>query len=215
MNDDWRLRVDLHEEGIAHRLAERLAASELEHDLETTFTDSVIVSLEGSELFCYAATREQAERAERLIRSVAQQRGWSVHSELTHWHPTAERWEEPDKPLPETDAQRTAERAELIAQEREESRTQGYPEYEVRVTCPSREQATELAERFREEGLPNIQRANFLLIGALDEDAANSLAERVRAEAPPASTVTVQASAGTVLAVTGGNPFAVFGGLAG
>jgi hypothetical protein len=215
MNDDWRLRVDVHEDGIVHTLAEQLAASELEHDLESTFADSVIVSLERSELFCYAATREQAERAERLIRSVAQERGWTVDTELTHWHPTAERWEEPDRPLPETDAQRAAERAELMAQEREESRAQVYPQYEVRVTCPSREQATTLVQRFRGEGLPSVQRANFLLIGALDEDAANALAERVRSEAPPDSQVTVEASAGTILAESGGNPFAVFGGLAG
>lgn len=215
MNDDWRLRVELHQEGIAHKLAERLAASELEHDLESTFADSVIVSLEGSELFCYTGTREQAERAERLIRSHAEQRGWSLQSELKHWHPTAEQWEDPDKPLPETDAQRAAERAELMEAEREESRAQGFPEYEVRVACPSREGAAQLAERLRGEGLPSVQRANFLLIGALDEDAATALAARIRSEAPPGSTVTTEATAGAVLAETSGNPFAVFGGLAG
>ncbi len=215
MHDDWRLRVDLHEEGVAHRVAERLAASELEHDLESTFADAVIVSLEGSELFCYAATREQAERAERLIRSVAQERGWNLDTQLAHWHPTAEQWEDPDTPLPETDAQRAAERAELMAQEREESRQQGFPEYEVRVASPSREEATELAGRLAAEGLASVQRAHFLLIGAVDEDSANALAARIRGEAPPSSTVTVEASAGAVLADTGGNPFAVFGGLAG
>jgi hypothetical protein len=214
MNDDWRLRVRPHEKGIVHSLVERLDASELEHDLEASFHDRVIVSVDGPELFCYAGSRAQAERVERLIRSEADKNGWSIEYELTHWHPTAEEWEDPDEPLPDSDTERAEERSELMARERGESQNQGFPEYEVRIRCPSRHQAAELADRLRGEGLPSVQRSNFLLVGALDEDSATALAERLRAEAPTGSAVVAEATLGAVMSAEP-NPFAVFGGLGG
>ena len=69
MNDDWRLRVDLHKDEFAELLTAHLEGSELEHDLETTFHDRVIVSADGPEVFCYTGSREQAERAEQVIPS--------------------------------------------------------------------------------------------------------------------------------------------------
>ena len=64
MNDDWRLSVELAEQGIAHGMTEDLATGELDHDLEESFGDRVIVTHDGPHLFLYAATREQAEEAE-------------------------------------------------------------------------------------------------------------------------------------------------------
>src|SRR5207302_1176245 len=128
-------------------------ASELEHDLHSAFHDRVIVSVDGPEVFCYAGTREQAQRAERLVRSLAEQHGWKLATELTHWHPSAEEWEDPDKPLPASDAERAAERAELMEQERTESATRGYPQFEVRVRCRSHRDTLALAEQLRSEGL--------------------------------------------------------------
>ncbi len=52
MSDDWRLRVDLHEDGPAHALTEHLGESVLEHDLATAFHDRVVVSREGAGVFC-------------------------------------------------------------------------------------------------------------------------------------------------------------------
>ena len=214
MNDDWRLRVDFRESGLVHKALERLNASELEHNLETAFHDRVIVSVDGAELFCYAGTREQLDAAQALIRELAAEHGWQISCDLKHWHPSAEDWEDPDKPLPGDDAERAAERAQLMAKERAESDQLGAPAYEVRVTCPTRQAAAELAEQLRAEGQQNVQRSNFLLIGAPDEDSAGALAERLRQRTPAGSIVTTEASAGTVLAESG-NPFAVFGGLAG
>jgi len=104
--------------------------------------------------------------------------------------------------------------------EREESRTQGYPDFEVRVKCPSRHDAEALAARLRDEGIPSVHRWEFVVLGANDEDAANALAERVRGEAPSGSVVTAEVSAAEIAAdapgaTPFGNPFAVFGGLAG
>src|SRR5947209_1988422 len=215
MNDDWRLRVEFQEHGILRSALGRLNASELQHAIETSFDDRVIVSAEGAELFCYGGTREQLEAAEALIRREAEQHGWQISTELRRWHPTAEQWEEPGRQLPQDDAARAAERAELMARERAESRDLGVPEYEVRVTCRTRTEASELADQLGAEGLPSVQRSNFLLIGALDEDSAQQIADRVRTQVPAETGVTAEASAGAVIAQTGGNPFALIGGLGG
>ncbi len=208
MSDDWRLRIDLHEDGRAHQLTEQLEAAELKHDLENAFHDRVFVSRHGPELLCYVGAREQAEAAERLISSLAAQHGWHSHSELTHWHPLAEAWEDPDEPLPDDDAQRVAEHAELIAREREQTAQRGYPEWEVRVECASHHAASELSDKLRREGLPHVRRWRYLLIGAVDRDSATDLASRIEQEASARTSVEVTAS--SVLARQPRNPFAVF-----
>ena len=214
MNDDWRVRVELHEDGFAHRLGETLATDELEHDLERSFADRVVVSGEGHELFLYAADREQAERAQRLVERVAADRGWSMETELRRWHPIAEIWEDPDNPEPD-DARRLETEAEIRnAGERRESAQQGYPDMEVRVTCDSRRAAAELSERLRDEGIVNIHRWDWVLIGANDEDDAHALAERLRAELPDAQ-ISVETNLRKLRDNLPGNPFAFLGGLAG
>lgn len=219
MNDDWRLRVDLHDERRARELISRLDAFDLTHDLKTSFGDRVIVSRDGPEVFCYAASRAQAEATERAIRSVAAEHGWSLACTLEHWHPTEEAWESPDKPEPHTEAETAAEHAELLEREREESAEQGYPDYEVRVRCASQAAAVELAEQLRSEGFQVVQRREFLVLGAADEDAAAALAVRVRSEAPAGTGVTAEASLAEVVSespfATPFGPFSVFGGLAG
>jgi hypothetical protein len=158
MNDDWRLRVDLHKDDIANLLTAHLEGSELEHDLETTFHDRVIVSADGPQVFCYTGTREQADRAEQVIRSVATERKWDVDFELKHWHPVAEEWEDPDVPLPADAEDRAAEHAEMIRQQRAESAAQGHPNYEVRVQCESHHDTRKLADQLEQEGLTLLTR---------------------------------------------------------
>ena len=211
MNDDWRLRIDLREGGLAHGLIERLDASELEQKLETSFSDRVVVSREGSEVFFYAGAREQAEQAERLARSLAAEHDWGLDCELQRWHPVSESWESPDKPLPSSEPERAAEHAELIASERRDD----YLEFEVRVECASRQAAIELTAKLRAEGLPVLHRFRFVVIGAPDEDSAAALAERIREQAPPDSTVTAEGTPAAALAKVGPNPFAIFGGMGG
>ncbi|MGI8714231.1 MAG: hypothetical protein ACR2NR_13860 [Solirubrobacteraceae bacterium] len=215
MNDDWRLRIDLRQHAAAYRLSELLGGVEIEHDLESTYHDRVVVSVDDSEVFCYTSTRAQAEAAEQLIRRLAADNDWGLDVELCHWHPVSEQWESPDKPLPSTDADTDRERAERVAAERAESAQQGYPEYEVRVQCGSRGEAGELSAKLEQEGIPNLHRWSYVLIGATDEDSAESLAQRLRAEAPDARAVTVEPNVRAMWDERPGNPFAVLGGLAG
>ena len=215
MSDDWRLRIALPEGGLAHKLAERLHASELEHELEASFHDRLVVSRDGDELFCYAGSRDQAEAAEQFVRSVAAQHGWRADYELRHWHESAEQWEEPDVPLPQTDAERAAEHAALIQSEREELEKHGEPEFEVRVQFDSHHDAAEFAERLSREGLPTARRWKYLVVGAADQDSANTLAARLRDEVPPGTTVTAEGSGRAAYDERPPNPFWFLGGLAG
>jgi hypothetical protein len=215
MADDWRLRISFHGDSRADELRERLEATDLEHTLEDAFQDRVAVSADDNEVFAYTGTREQAERVAELVSSQAAERDWQVDLELRRWHPTAEVWEDPDKPLPATDTDTAAEHAALIEREREESAEAGHPEFEVRVKFHSHRDAVEFADRLEQEGLVVVRRWHFLLVGAPDEDSATALAERIRAEAPPGTVVISEGTQLTVAEGSGGNPFAYLGGLGG
>ena len=216
MSDDWRLKVALVDDGAAKGLTERLEAERLSDEFEASFGDRLIVSGDGPNVLVYAGDREQADRAAEAIRAIAAEHGWDVELELKRWHPTAEEWEDPDKPLPETDADRSAEHARLVAREREETAERGYAEYEVKVHCTSHRETVKLSDRLRDEGLPVLRRWHYLIVGASDEDSANALAERLRAEAPAGATVTAEVSERAAWDDDPGRgSFAMFGGLGG
>ena len=216
MSDDWRVQVGLFDDGAARELTERLAAERLGESVATAFGDQLIVSGDGTDVFCYAGERAEAELAADAIRSIAAERGWDVEIRLQRWHPTAEEWEDPDVPLPTTDAERAAEHAQRVVKEREDSAERGYAQYEVKIHCSSHRETVKLAERLHEEGLPIVRRWRYLLVGANDEDAANALAERLRAEAPPGATVAAEVSQRAAWDDDPGRgSFAMFGGLGG
>jgi hypothetical protein len=146
---------------------------------------------------------------------VASENGWEPEMVLTHWHPVAESWEDPDVPLPETDAARAAEHAELVAAERKEVEEGAPPQYEVRVDLPSHRDTVRFDEMLEAEGLPAVRRWKYLVVGAADEDSAKELAGRLEGEAPAGSTVKVEGSGKVVYDEQPPNPFAIFGGLGG
>jgi hypothetical protein len=213
MNDEWRLQVDLHDPQHAQPLLERLDARELQHELSSAFQDRIVVSRDDARIFRDAGSWEQIEGARELLLKLAEQHGWSADVELRRWHPAAEEWEDPDKPLPDGEGAKQAEREELMAAERRHSEESGDPEYEVRVDLPSRHDAVDFAKRLRSENLPAVHRWRFLLVGATDEDSAKALAERIRSEAPAGSRVTVEGTWKEAYAEQPPNPFAVLGGL--
>ncbi|HET9720671.1 MAG TPA: hypothetical protein VFP55_11380 [Solirubrobacteraceae bacterium] len=219
MSDDWRLRVTVGGRGEAEELAEQLKHGRLEHGMASGAVDRVIVSVDDREVFLYADGREQLDRARQAIETLAGSRRWSVESRLSRWHPVAEEWEDPDAPLPADESGLAAEYAERIAEEREESRELtrelGAPEWEVRIECRSHRDTVALSERLEGEGLRPVRRWRYLLVGAVDEDSARQLADRLTGEATPGCTITVEGSGAAVAAETPPNPFAVFGGLGG
>jgi hypothetical protein len=215
MNDDWRLQVEFHDAGLAHRLPEMLEAGELQHDLSDALHDRVVVTRDEAKVFLYAGSREQAERARDLLLALAERHGWKVDVDFKHWHPVAEEWEDPDEPLPSGEGAQKAEHEALIAGERREAEERGRPEFEVRIDLPSHHDAVQLAKRLRGEGLLPVHRWRFVLLGAADEDSAEALAERIRGEVPPDARVSAEGTWQAAYAERPPNPFAVFGGLGG
>ncbi len=216
MNDDWRLQIDpADESGDPGSLVERLHAGELEHELSDAFHDRVIVSRDGDTVFLYAATREQVESAGAAVEKLAEQHGWGISADLRHWHPEAEEWEDPDKPLPSSEAERAAEHEELIAAERQAVAEGGEPQFEVRVDLPSHRDAARFEDVLRAEGLPAVRRWKYLVLGAADKESGRELAKRLEGEAPAGSTVTLEANERVLYEERPSNPFAIFGGLGG
>jgi hypothetical protein len=214
MNNDWRVQIDFVEEGLADAVHDRLDAEELEHDLSDAFHDRVIVSRNGTTIFLYAGDREQAEKAQTLVEGLAQKEQEEVEVTFTRWHPEAEEWRPADEPLPAGAEATAAEHAERVARERQETEESGYPEYEVRVDLPSHKEAKDLVERLSAEGLRSVHRWKYVLLGTADEDSANELAERIRAEVPPGSKVAVEGTWREAYAERSHSPFTFLGGLA-
>jgi hypothetical protein len=213
-NDDWRLQIDFRDDGPIDALQDRLDAKDLEHDLSEAFQDRVIVSGNGTTLFLYAGDKEQAERARALVERLCREDEEEVEIDFRRWHPIAEDWKPADEPLPDDPAEERAERQEAVAREMKETEERGYPEFEVRIDLPSREEAKRFAEQLRAEGLPVVHRWKFLLVGAVDEEHAKELAERIRNEAPPGSQTVAQETLKAAYARIY-RPFAFLGGLAG
>ncbi len=215
MNDDWRVEIVAADPGQALLLVEGLGGGSPGHTLGAAFHDKVIVSREEDHVFLYAETRGQAEAARGAAARIAAENDWDMDSSLSHWHPESDRWEGPDKPLPETDAARAAEHQELVAAERREVEEGAPPQWEVRVDLPSHGDAGRFEERLRAEGVPSVRRWKYLVVGAADEDTARRLAAQLEEEAPPGSEVTVEGGAEAVYDERPPNPFAIFGGLGG
>lgn len=214
MNDDWRLQIDLDDAGIGGRIVDHLRAAELEHDLETTFDRRVIVSHEGERLYLYAGDRDQLDRARRVVQGQLDQKGWDARFELRRWHAEAEDWEDPGAAEPATAAEKEAEHERLMRTEDDEAPAHGgLAEFEVRVEFPSHREAKEFAAKLEDEGLEPVRRWRYMVVGAADEDAANELADRLRAEAPADSKVTAEGSLAAAWRERPPNPFFWLGGL--
>lgn len=212
MVDDWRVTVELGDEDEARELIAWLREAKLEPGERETLGDRVVVSRDGPRVFLYADSDERARRVEAIVAArLAHPAAGRI--ELARWHPAEQRWEDAAVPLPRTQTEWEAEHERLQAREAAESRASGHAEWEVRVVLPGHEETVALAERLEAEGVPVVRRSTFLLVGAVNEDEARSLADRLTDEAPKGSRVEVEPGGQMVWEVAPQNPFVVFGGL--
>jgi hypothetical protein len=191
MADDWRIRIDVKD--VHERLLERLGvelddeARELAHELEGR---RLAVSRDGDEVFVYASSRGEAERAQKVVESELRTLGLEAQtSNIEHWLEDEERWD--DEPPGET--------------WEEEELDRGFAPWEVRVECPSRVEARELAERLEAEGYKPERRFHYLIVGTASREDADALATRLHGSVEPGGEL--------VYEVEPTNPFAIFGGL--
>jgi hypothetical protein len=193
-NDDWRIRIDVEEEEHARGLLDRLTgdlgseARELARDLES---HRLAVSRDDETIFVYASTRAAAESAHAVVEAELREHGIEAKtSRVEHWIDEEDRWD--DEPPGET--------------WEEEELDRGFAPWEVRVECPSREEARKLAEQLESEGYKPQRSFNYLVVGTATREDADALAERLHGE--------VEAGGEVVWETTPQSPFAIFGGLA-
>jgi hypothetical protein len=212
VTDDWRLTIELEDEDQSRELVAWLGEVRLDPAEREPLGERVIVSRDGPRVFLYADTEERARRVESVVRARLGHPA-AGRVELARWHPAEQRWEDASVPLPRTEEEWRREHERLQAREAAESRASGHAEWEVRVELPGREETAALAERLESEGVPVVRRHTYLLVGAVNEDAARALAERLAAEAPAEARIEVEPGGQMVWEVTPQNPFVVFGGL--
>jgi hypothetical protein len=208
MNDD--VRVTLRMDGNGGRvgaLLERVHAGGIEHEAAEQLGDRVVVSHDGDRLYLYAGSEDDARAASEAVKPLVAHHDLKVTSErIERWHHEAERWEDVDVPVDEAD-----EHADHMAEEAEESRRTGVPQWEVRVTFGSTEDAKAFVAQLESEGLHVVRRSEHVMAGANTEDDAKALSKRLQAEAPAGAIVQVDGNG--LASFSSLYPFAVFGGL--
>jgi hypothetical protein len=192
-NDDWRIRIDV--EDVHERLLERLGlelddeARELAKELEGR---RLAVSRDGDEIFVYASAPAEAEQARKVIESELRALGFEARtSKIEHWLDDEERWD--DEPAGESWEQEELDR--------------GFAPWEVRVECPSRQAAGDLAEQLEGEGYKPERRFRYLIVGTASKEDAEALAERLHGEVELGGEVAWEELPRNK------NVFAIFGGL--
>jgi hypothetical protein len=188
--DDWRIRIEVDEpESVLDRIGIDLddEARELARDLEQR---RLAVSRDGDEIFVYASSRAEAERAHDVIEAQLRSLGGAARaSKIEHWLDDEDRWD--DEPPGDTWEEEELER--------------GYAPWEVRVRCASHHAARELADSLAAEGFRPVVRFHYLIVGTASKEDAEALAARLHGQ--------VEGGGEVVWETSPGNPFAVFGGL--
>jgi len=186
-SDDWRVTVSVSGPGQPS-----YSLRQAEEDIRRQVGRGIAVGAGDAQIFMYAGTETAARDAERIARDVLTGQGIAAESAVHRWHPIEERWETPDVPIPQTSAEREAERQRLVVAETAESLAAGAAQWEVRVELGSHRQAVALARKLEGEGRAVVRRWKFLLVGAVNEDGARELAGQIRQEAPPGAAVLVE-----------------------
>jgi hypothetical protein len=193
-SDEWRVEIDLDDEGHGYKLDERIRAVDLDDEARRRLGGSVTVTRSGPRMFAYTASEEAATEAARVINQLLEADELTARVAVTRWHPIEETWRDFADPLPQTEAQREDERARHEEAEAREAAEEGEYDYEVHVDPPDYGDAVDLEDWLKEEGLPVKRRWKHLSVGALTEERAEQIVTRVRSEAPEGTDIAVGAT---------------------
>jgi hypothetical protein len=182
VDDEFRAEVELDDDEHGYSLGERLRALDLDDDARERLGGGVLVTRDGSRLFLYTASEVQAREAAEVVRRLAQDDELTAAIRVTRWHPIEEDWKDASIPLPRTPAEEEAEYAAREVAEAREAAAEGEYDWHVVAHVPGRDQAAELADRLEAEGLGVARRWRYVVVGAVTEESAEELAQRLRAE---------------------------------
>jgi hypothetical protein len=182
-DEDWRVEVELDDVEHGYSLSERLRAGDLDDQARERLGDQVVVSRDGSRLFLYAATEEQADEAERVIRDLIARDDLTAVVSTTRWHPVEQDWKDRSVPLPTTADAVEDELERREDSEEEEAERTGVWDWHVRVEVPHRRDAVELERRLKADGRRVHRRWRYVTVDVATEDAAQEVAAAMPADA--------------------------------
>ena len=195
MAEDWRVRVELESESARKEFTRLLqdGLSPIGADLAQQLQGGhVSVSGDDENLFVYADSQPQAERAHAVIVAELEHHGIeATASDVEHWLADEERWD--NEPAGDS--------------WEEEVEALGYAAWEVRVTCGSRHEAVALATQLEAEGYQPIRQWKHLIVGTDSREDADALAARVHGEVETGGAVVWEEAIDSDLV----RPFAFFG----
>ena len=187
MDDEFQIEIDLDDAAHGYDLRERLRARDLDDEGRERLGRDIMVTRDGSRIFLYAGTEEQAREAERTMRALVEEDGLTADIAVTRWHPVEEAWKDAAIPLPTTAEEDQAEYEAREAAAAEEARqTHEYDWHVVVGGLPGRDEARVVATRLENDGLQVAQRWRYVVVGALTEEQAEEIADRLRSELPDA-----------------------------
>jgi hypothetical protein len=191
--EDFRVEVELDDEAHGYPLGERLRALNLDDEARDRLGRNVVVTRDGSRMFAYTPTEAQAREAERVISGLLADEGLSADLAVTRWHPVAEEWRDASLPLPDSAEEEELEYEEREAAERREAADDGEYDWRVVAEMRSRDAAGDLSRKLSDEGLPTTRRWRYVTVGAVTEELAEELADRLRRDAGDSADVWVEA----------------------
>jgi hypothetical protein len=193
-DEEWRVEVELDDEQQGHGLGERLRSHDLDDEARERLGSRVPVTRDGPRLFLYAASEPQAREAERVVRDLLTADHLSAQIAVTRWHPVEEAWKDASIPLPRTEAEVEEEHRRMEEEESREAAEEGSFDWLVKAHLPSRSAAAELADELRGEGQSVRRRWRYVEAGAITEERANELADRLRDAVSPDADVWIEAN---------------------
>jgi hypothetical protein len=179
MADEWRVEVELSDEGHGLSLGERLRTLDLDDDARERLGDRVVVTRDGSRMFLYTRSDAEAKAADEVVQRLADEEGVDAKTSVTRWNEEAEAWTGEGEAAGSTEPEKAGE-----------------ADWEARIVLGSVRKAFEVAHQLRDEGFEVRRRWRFVLVLAPTEKAANDLATRLRAEVPDAEGIDVERATG-------------------
>lgn len=193
--DDWRLRIDLGEEG-AGGFAARLGlvdseADELARDLRDA---RLAVTQDEGTVFVYASSSLDLQQARAVVERELEGEPATVVTE--HWLADEERWDD-ERPDENPD---------------QEVLDEGFAPWEVRIPCADHAAAEALADRLEAEGYGVVRRWAYVIAGCESREQAQELARRLGGDAEPGGELVYERPVASPFALFSNT---VFGGLGG
>ena len=185
-DEDWRVEVELNDEQHGYSLSERMRALDLDDEARARLGRRVIVTRDGSKLFLYTTTEDEADEAARVVRELSTAEGLTAEIRTMRWHPVEAAWKDSSVPLPHTESEEALERQRREERERREVEAGADYDWHVLARARDRAEAAALERRLLEDELPVTRRWRFLTIGALTEEQADEIASAIRRDLPEA-----------------------------